>query len=437
MLFIFIIPQIFVVGSLLIIIGNTCLGSSFVLLNSFLPLLVSNHPEAQKNGGPTAVSSPPTDFPYPNGDSGHSGDYLPAISTQRVIDNSDSTDLKLSTSISSKGAGTGYAAAVSVQILSILILWASSKHIKSSTLPLRLVLLLTGVWWFLFSIPSLIFLRPRPGPPLPSSSYRSTLHMLLFYLKFAWSSLYRTLKVALKLKQVLFFLIAWFLLSDAVATVSSTAIMFARTELNMSTVATAFLSVVAILSALIGTISWPKIAARFALSSKHVILLCVLGMEIIPLYGLLGYLPFIQKLGWGGLQQWWELYPLAFVHGFVTGGLHSYCRSFFGSLIPPGKEAAFYALYAVTDKGSSAVGPAVAGRIVDNTGGIRPVFWFLAVVVLLPLPLIWAVDVERGKSDAMRLAEAVGMKDDVNLERMGTDEDGGRLEAEALMRDHD
>ena len=53
------------------------------------------------------------------------------------------------------------------------------------------------------------------------------------------------------------------------------------------------------------------------------------------------------------------------------GGLSSYCRSFFGLLIPPGSEAAFYALYAITDKGSSAVGPAVVGVIVDATGQPR------------------------------------------------------------------
>ena len=92
---------------------------------------------------------------------------------------------------------------------------------------------------------------------------------------------------------------------------------------------------------------------------------CIMLLEFIPVYGLLGYLPIIQSWGVGGLQQPWEIYPLAFVHGFVMGGLSSYCRSFFGRLIPPGSEAAFYALYAITDKGSSAVGPAIVGRIID------------------------------------------------------------------------
>jgi UMF1 family MFS transporter len=55
------------------------------------------------------------------------------------------------------------------------------------------------------------------------------------------------------------------------------------------------------------------------------------------------------------------------------GGLSSFCRSLFGELIPPGFEAAFYALYAITDKGSSIFGPAIVGAITDAYGEIRPV----------------------------------------------------------------
>ena len=67
----------------------------------------------------------------------------------------------------------------------------------------------------------------------------------------------------------------------------------------------------------------------------------------------------VKRWGVGGLQQKWEMYPLGAVYGFVLGGLSSYCRSLFGELIPPGSEAAFYALYAITDKGSSVFGPAI------------------------------------------------------------------------------
>lgn len=87
------------------------------------------------------------------------------------------------------------------------------------------------------------------------------------------------------------------------------------------------------------------------------------------------------------------------------GGLSSFCRSFYGVLVPPGSEASFYALYAVTDKGSSVVGPAIVGRIVDVTGSVRSGFWFLAVLILLPVPIIARVDSERGKQEAVAMAK--------------------------------
>jgi UMF1 family MFS transporter len=101
------------------------------------------------------------------------------------------------------------------------------------------------------------------------------------------------------------------------------------------------------------------------------------------------------------------MYPLAAVYGFVLGGLSGYCRSLYGELIPPGSEAAFYALYAITDKGSSVFGPTIVGAIIDKTGTIRPAFWFLAALVGLPAPLIWFINVERGKREGAKLAETI------------------------------
>jgi hypothetical protein len=45
MLFLPITPNAYLLGSLWAIIGNVCFGASFVLLNSFLPLLVRHHPQ--------------------------------------------------------------------------------------------------------------------------------------------------------------------------------------------------------------------------------------------------------------------------------------------------------------------------------------------------------------------------------------------------------
>jgi UMF1 family MFS transporter len=431
MLFMAVVPQIFLVGSILTIISVTCLGSSFVLLNSYLPLLVMNHPDTRVDDeGPITVTEALSPGLRHRESSEH---HIPHIKAHVT----DAAALKLSTLISSKGVGIGYLAAVFVQLLSILILFSLSKLSVSSTLALRLVLLLVGLWWFAFSIPSMLYLKARPGPPLKSTkSYGGRWRSGLAYVWFAWASLWKTIQMAVKLRQVVIFLIAWFLLSDATATVSGTAILFARTELKMGTVPIALLSITVTTMGIAGAYLWPIVSRRFHLKTNHTIVACIGLMEVIPLYGLLGYIPLFQAWGVIGLQQPWEIYILGVIYGFVMGGLSSHCRSFFGQLIPPGSEAAFYALYAITDKGSSAVGPAIVGAIVDATGTIRPAFIFLAVMTALPAPLIWIVNAEKGQADAARmagLAKKTAGGDSLELHSVGEYEE----EEEGLMRDHD
>lgn len=406
-LFIFVSPKIYLLASVLVIIGVACLGSSFVLLNSFLPLLASNHPSVVTEQSGDPVRRPlPSDYGFQEESGAVTGNSNWPTKPNTTKDSLPVLDL--STKISSNGVGIGYAAAVFVQILSILLLLGLSKlSFASASTPLRLVLLLVGVWWAVFTVPCALWLRDRPGPPLkPRNNGHSRMQRVIAYVVFAWSSVWGTIKVAAKLRQTMLFLVAWFLLSDAIATVSGTAILFARTELKMGTVAVAILSITATSSGIAGAFAWPIISRRLGLQTNQTIVACICFMEIIPLYGLAGYLPFIKAWGFGGLQQAWEIYPLGFVHGFIMGGLSSYCRSFYGRLIPPGSEAAFYALYAITDKGSSAVGPAVVGLIVDATGTIRPAFGFLAVLIALPIPLILMIDATKGQADAARIASS-------------------------------
>lgn len=424
MLFIFISPGIYYLAPFLVIAGVSSLGFSFVLLNAFLPLLVNNHPSESNLKSFSSESTESLDQELesfnPNGDSG-----------MHRRGNADklAKDLKRSAVISSKGVGYGYIAAVFVEVIAIGILFLFSKTAFGKANPsfsMRVILLLAGVWWAVFTIPTLLWLRPRPGPPLPMNNDRtfgkqpSRLRRFLYYLSFSIRSFWGTLRRAVRLRQTLLFLIAWFLLSDAVATISGTAVLFARTELRMSTIAIALLSITSVGSGIVGAFAWPRIAARYTLSSKSVLLVCVAGMEIIPLYGLLGYIPLFKRLGFIGLQQAWEIYPIAVIHGIVMGGISSYARSVYAPLIPEGSEAAFFALYAVTDKGSSAVGPALVGWIVDHAGSIRPAFIFLAVLVVLPAPLLWWLDIEKGREDARIMAdkEIVGRG---SYERVGGD----------------
>lgn len=405
MLFLAIIPQIYVFGAFLAIVANTSFGTSFVLLNSYLPVLVRRHPSLQMTtteveafGASQREDEGPTDSLLRS---------VPTHSSNAHV----SAALQLSTKISSYGIGIGYIAAVIVQTLGIIIVLVASPLTKSTTLILRIVLFFIGLWWFVFTIPAALWLRPRPGPPLPFSSNGKQRRSWAGYTVYAWGSLYKTMMRARRLKDVMLFLGAWFLLSDSIATVSGTAVLFAKTELQMKPAALALISLIGTLTGVIGAFTWSKSSRWLGLRPFQTIIACICLFEIIPIYGLLGFVPAIQRLGVLGLQQPWEMYPLGAIYGFVLGGLSSYCRSLYGELIPPGSEAAFYALYAITDKGSSIFGPAIVGAITDRYGEIRPAFVFLAVLIFIPLPLMLLVDVDRGKKEGAEMARELRGKE--------------------------
>ncbi|KAF9701062.1 hypothetical protein EKO04_000876 [Ascochyta lentis] len=455
MLFLPVVPSVYLLGAVLAIVANTCFGASFVLLNSFLPLLVRFHPTVRlaASNGEDSTDEYDDDVDnlsdearlalearYSNRLAPHESVLdevadattallppqrsAPDLTIPRTKDRSaPSQELALSTKISSYGIAIGYVAALLVQTLSILVVIA----FRSSNFGLRLVLFMIGAWWFVFTIPSALWLRPRPGPPLHIGDNTSNLRTAFAYFTYSWKSLGRTAMHARHLKDVLLFLAAWFLLSDSIATVSGTAVLFAKTTLGMSYAMLALINVIATISGVLGAFAWSRVSHYMDLTPVQTILMCIALFEVIPIYGLLGYLPAIQRLGFLGLQQQWEMYPLGAVYGFVLGGLSSYCRALFGELIPPGFEAAFYALYAITDKGSSVFGPAIVGAITDAYGEIRPAFWFLAILVGLPFPIMMLVDVNRGRTEGIALAktlEALDAGHRNSLSQHGESDDG-------------
>lgn len=246
MLFLPIVPKLYVLGACLVIIANTCFGASFVLLNSFLPLLVRFHPTVRYAGLSSESSFvDDEDMDRSNGsessliqDAQYSSNEL--ARDQNVLDgvidattallprsHSDadftvpnprssatpSPELALSTKISSYGIAIGYIGSLLLQTISVLIVIV----LNNSTFSLRLVIFCIGAWWLTFTIPAAMWLRPRPGPPLHISAEKSNFRTCLAYFTYSWKSLGRTIKHARNLKDLLLFLAAWFLLSDSIA----------------------------------------------------------------------------------------------------------------------------------------------------------------------------------------------------------------------------
>ena len=175
MSFIAVIPKIYVVGSLLAIISNTCFGASFVLLNSFLPLLVRYHPTLQ-NARAHNSETQPYNVAHPDLEPAESldQDRSNSLDSSQMLLRHDQPDettpsapskaatspqLRLSTTISSNGIGIGYSAGLIVQAVCILLVVMTGQ----TTFSIRLALFVIGLWWLAFSIPAALWLRPRPG----------------------------------------------------------------------------------------------------------------------------------------------------------------------------------------------------------------------------------------------------------------------------------
>lgn len=382
------------------VIGNACFGAVTVCGNAYIPALVGVY---QKRTAPNPVALPQSDygtFSHPE---------APPVEDAKTI----------SSRISGRGAAIGYMSALVVQVITMAILVLPSKAENSSSTKLRSAILFIGWWWLLGQIPVYLFLNideEKSGDTLiadeafvnqdlsPGVITGRADRMIAERTDFlsdvasGWIGLISTVKKAQRLKDISLFLVGWFLLSDAVTTINSTAVLFARTNLGMATPALALIGLITVVFAISGSL----LCSRRA--STSMVSIALVGCTI-PLYGILG---FFQP--WIGLNHSWELYALASWYGFMLGALNAVTRSMYSLLIPKGHEVMFFALYAVTDKGSSILGPTVTGMITDTTHNIRYTFYFLLGMMLLAASVFSRVDYERGVRDAAALEH----EEDVN-----------------------
>lgn len=432
--FIFVTQSHYLLASILAIISNSCFGAVSVCGNSFLPVLVRNRPEVLEAVEEVKKLNEANEAAAANENSEllqNEGSSLDATDEAKLLlEGSDAKHIydhpilisaisKLSGAISGKGVALGYFSALIVQLSTILVV----KMTGSSTRSLRIAIFLVGLWWLIFQIPVSLWMRSRPGPPLPEpkhirsrKSFKHRFHRFMMfitnggysYVTYGWMTLFATFKEARQMKDVAIFLLAWFMISDAATTINSAAVLFAKTELQMTAPSLAIIGVMVVFFGIMGATLMPKyIAPRLGSNPVRSIMFVVAIAALIPAYGMLGF--FTVHFG---LRSPWEMYVLAAWYGFALGGLNTLCRSVFSLLIPKGKETTFFSLFSVTDKGSSVFGPFITGLITDRTHNIRYTFYFLFFLMLLPIGVLYGVDVERGSREALYLEHIEPEEDD-------------------------
>ncbi|KAJ3324860.1 Autophagy protein 22 [Blyttiomyces sp. JEL0837] len=367
-------------AALFYIFGNIAYGFSYVFFYSWLPILVRNDEQViEVRKSPTAT-----------------------------LEEVHQVTEKVTNLVSSKGFMYAYTAAVIEIILGVGVALAIGAK-AGLVYGLQCSVAFASLWWIGGMYHVFRDMKTRPGPPLPRGT-----NVVVFSITKLSTAIYN----ASKLKNLFFFLLGWFMLSDGAFTIIAVALLYAQTELGMTLVQLLALGVEVPLVAGLAAYGWNWYQRRYNIATRSIILAQASLLCVLPIWGLLGFVaPF-------GLRYQIEMYFLAAWYGFLLGSMQSSCRSLFSMLLPPGFEAEFFSLYEITDKGSAWVGPLVVGAIGDGTHNKRYAFFFLLFMFLLSYVLFYFVDVDKGRHEGLAYAkseiekrrlekEAKGSKDNV------------------------
>jgi len=275
---------------------------------------------------------------------------LPHITTDDEIDQ-----------VSSRGYAMGYLGGgilLAVNLAMILFLpgilpglipsLASYSEGELTTLMTRISFLTVAVWWFAFTIPLWRHVKEPPRRVVQSEIGKSILDASL-------GRLYHTFKDIRRYKELLKFLISFWLYNNGIGTIIYMATIYG-TELGFSSTVT------------IGTLLMVQfVAIPFAflfgwlakkIGTKPSILLSI---SIYTLIAIGGYF----------LQTPVHFFLLGFAVGTVQGGSQALSRSLFGRMLPKSKSAEFYSFFSVSEKIAGTAGPLLFGIVSRLMGGSR------------------------------------------------------------------
>jgi len=219
----------------------------------------------------------------------------------------------------------------------------------------RICFITAAIWWLLFTIPIWRHVREPERRIQEGEKGFSPLQA-------SFGRLGHTFREIRKYKQLLFFIIAFWLYNNGIGTIIFMATIYG-TELGFSSTTT------------IGTLLMVQfVAMPFAflfgwlakkIGTKPSILL---SLAVYTLIAIAGYF----------LYKEWQFWVLGFAVATVQGGSQALSRSLMGRMMPKSKSAEFYSFFSISEKIAGTVGPLLFGAVSAAVGGSR-----LAIVSLI------------------------------------------------------
>ena len=286
--------------------------------------------------------------------------------------------------VSSWSFAAGYLGGFITLLLGGALLYSSASLGISTEFAARICFLGAGIWWGGFAIITLVLLKNRA--PLRAAPEGKG------YIRAGLSELKGTFQELFRLKSTLRFLIAYLLYNDGIQTVIAMSAVFLSQELFVANGLETDREVLLIsfgiaqIVAFIGSLIFERIA-HFT-SSKTAIMVSLVIWSGIVIYGY----AFLHTVS--------EAYFMSGAIGFVLGGSQALSRSLFSQMIPAGREAAFFGIYAISERGTSWLGPLVFGLIAQLTNSYRPAILALIAFFIVGSVILLFTDTARAIHEA-------------------------------------
>jgi UMF1 family MFS transporter len=243
----------------------------------------------------------------------------------------------------------------------------------------------------LFSIP---FFRHVPEPPL-IKKIDSTINPV----KEGFVHLSATFSEIKRYKQLLIFLIAFWIYNDGIGTIIKMATAYGdeigirMTDMILALIITQFVGIPF-------TFLFGALARK--MGTKRSILL---ALGVYALISIAGFY----------MQTALHFYILAFMVGMVQGGSQALSRSLYGVMVPKHKSAEFFGFFSTSAKFAGIFGPLIFGLVSQIAGGSRLSILSVIIFFIAGGILLIRVNVDEGIRVA-RAEEALIGKDELNTQ---------------------
>ena len=236
--------------------------------------------------------------------------------------------------------------------------------IANASEAVRLSFLTVAVWWLVFSVPIVLFVREK-GPEQPLGAVAAA--------RAGWRQLGATVTHIRAYRPMVWFLLAYWLYIDGVNTVIKMAVDyglslgFPQESLVAALLLTQFVAFPAALA-----FGW--LGSRIGAANGIFIGLAVYAVATVGAYR---------------MTSAWEFYALAVTIGLVQGGVQSLSRSYFGALVPDGRQGEFFGFYNMMGKFAAVLGPLLVGVTALLTGSTRAGILSVLLLFVAGGALLW------------------------------------------------